>query len=72
MGFIKIFKNSLLILVFQRFLNISFYEFVKELDEISKEYKEEFLYLKYTLLKNLRLPYDTDFFKKKQTFFQSE
>lgn len=25
---------------------------------------EEFLYLKYTLLKNLRLPYDTDFFKK--------
>lgn len=45
-------------------LSLSFSEFNKELDEIIKEYKEEFLYLKYTLLKNLRLPYDTDFFKK--------
>ena len=45
-------------------LKLSFSEFNNELNEIVKEYKEEFLYLKYTLLKNLRLPYDTDFFKK--------
>lgn len=31
---------------------------------IVKEYKEEFLYLKYTLLKNLRLPYDVNFFRQ--------
>ena len=45
-------------------LRLSFSEFNIELNEIVKEYREEFLYLKYTLLKNLRLPYDTDFFKK--------
>ena len=45
-------------------LRLSFSEFNNELNEIVKEYKEEFLYLKYTLLKNLRLPYNTDFFKK--------
>ena len=45
-------------------LKLSFSEFVKELDEISKENKEEFLYLKYTLLKNLRLPYDSNIFMK--------
>lgn len=45
-------------------LRLSFSEFNNELNEIVKEYREEFLYLKYTLLKNLRLPYDTDFFKK--------
>ena len=38
-------------------LKLSFFEFNKELDKIIKEYKEEFLYLKYTLLKNLRLPF---------------
>ena len=31
--------------------NLLFSEFNKELDKIVKEYKEEFLYLKYTLLK---------------------
>ena len=45
-------------------LKLSFSEFNKELDKIVKEYKEEFLYLKYTLLKNLRLPYDTNFFRR--------
>ena len=45
-------------------LKLSFSEFNKELDKIVKEYKEEFLYLKYTLLKNLRLPYDTNFFRQ--------
>lgn len=45
-------------------LKLSFSEFNKELDRIIKEYKEEFLYLKYTLLKNLRLPYDTNFFMR--------
>lgn len=45
-------------------LKLSFSEFNKELNKIVKEYKEEFLYLKYTLLKNLRLPYDTNFFRQ--------
>ena len=45
-------------------LKLSFSEFNKELDRIVKEYKEEFLYLKYTLLKNLKLPYDTNFFMR--------
>lgn len=31
---------------------------------IVKEYKDEFLYLKYTLLKNLRLPYNSNFFRQ--------
>ena len=45
-------------------LKLSFSEFVKELDEISNENKEEFLYLKQTLLKNLRLPYDSNIFRE--------
>lgn len=45
-------------------LKLSFSEFNNELDEIVKEYKDEFLYLKYTILKNLRLPYNSNFFKQ--------
>lgn len=45
-------------------LKLSFFEFNRELDEIVKENKDEFLYLKYTLLKNLRLPYDSNFFRQ--------
>lgn len=45
-------------------LNLPFSEFNRELDGIVKENKEDFLYLKYTLLKNLRLPYDSNFFRQ--------
>lgn len=45
-------------------LQLTFCEFNRELDEIAQENKDEFLYIKYTLLKNLRLPYNPDFFTK--------
>lgn len=45
-------------------LKLNFSEFNKELNEFAQENKEDFLFLKYTLLKNLRLPYDSKFFRK--------
>lgn len=54
----KINKNS------STLLKLSLFEFNKELNEIAQENKENFLYVKYTLLKNLRLPYDSNFFIK--------
>ena len=45
-------------------LQLTFSEFFEELEEYTKENKEEFLYLKHTLLKNLRLPYDSNIFIK--------
>ena len=47
-----------------RKLKLTASEFFTGLNEISKENKEEFLYLKQTLLKNLRLPYDNNIFMK--------
>ena len=47
-----------------RKLKLTASEFFTGLNEISKENKEEFLYLKHTLLKNLRLPYDNNIFMK--------
>lgn len=45
-------------------LKFSDFDFYKELISLTEENKEDFLFLKYTLLKNLRLPYDPNFFKK--------
>ena len=45
-------------------LVLSYSEFHKELKTLAEENKEDFIYLKNTLLKNLRLPYDPDFFRK--------
>ena len=45
-------------------LKLSFSEFNRESDVTIKENRDEFLYLKYTLLKNLKLPYDSNFFRQ--------
>lgn len=45
-------------------LKVSSYEFLEEINELAQETQRDFLYLKYTLLKMLRLPYDTNFFRE--------
>jgi len=45
-------------------LKFSDFDFYKELISLTEKNKEDFLFLKYTLLKNLRLPYDPNFFRK--------
>lgn len=45
-------------------LVLPYSEFHRELNILAEDKKDEFLYVKYTLLKNLRLPYDSSFFSK--------